>query len=214
MKDKTHMQLGGESEIVEIDESFIGGKNKNRRWDKKVKQSQGRSHKDKTPVFGILQREHAEIIHRPNKIEPNKIVREKIVTKPAKLIAIVVPNTKGKTLRPILYNKVARNTIVVSDEWKAYRGIDGVYHHEIVDHSRSQYVNECGFTTNTMEGAWAILKRTIMGAYHKIDRKHLQRYADEFSYRYNTRNLTDSEKFNQSQVEGRLSYRQLTGRAA
>ncbi len=209
MKDMLELQVGGENEIVEVDETFVGGKNKNRRWDKKVKQSQGRSFKDKTPVFGILQRQEYDTIKRQHKVIPTKTVIEKIITRPAKLIAIVIPNTKGKTLKPLLYERVKEGTIVVSDEWKAYNGISRVFNHQVVDHKRSQYVNESGFTTNTLEGAWSILKRAIIGTYHKADRIHLQRYADEFSYRYNTRHLSDVERFNSSNINCRLTYKQL-----
>lgn len=214
MKDTSGVKIGGEGEIIEADETFVGGKNKNRHWDKKVEHSGGRSFKDKTPVFGMLQKEHSETITRPHKVIPSKIVVEKIVTKPAKLISIVVPNTKGKTLKPILYNRVQKGTIVVTDEWKAYNGIHGVFHHEIVDHKSSEYVNECGFTTNAMEGGWSILKRSIIGVYHKVDKKHLQRYVDEFSFRYNTRHLSDIERFNSTHLNCRLTYNQLVRRKA
>lgn len=183
LKQKALKKIEG---LVQIDETFVGGKNKNRRWDKKVKYSQGRSFKDKTPVLGML--------------DDTGNVR-----------AVVIPNTKAKTIKPLLYQHIEKGTTVVTDEWKAYRGIDFRYNHEIVDHKRSQYVNECGFTTNSIEGAWSHLKRMIIGIYHKVSRKHLQKYCNEFEYRYNTRKLEDGDRFTvaMSKIECRLKYKDL-----
>jgi len=183
MKEKGFLpSMGG---IVEVDETFVGGKNKNRHWDKKVKNSQGRSFKDKTPVLGILQR--------------NSNIR-----------CIVIPDTKAETIQPIVADSVEMGSTLMTDEWKAYKGLDVIYNHQIVDHGRGQYVNgEC--YTNGIENFWSILKRGIIGIYHKTTRKHLQLYCDEFTYRYNNRKLTDSERFHLSisQVEGRLKYKDL-----
>ena len=75
----------------------------------------------------------------------------------------------------------------------------------------SQYVVN-GFHTNTFEGYWSLLKRGILGIYHSVGPKHLHRYCHEFSYRYNTREFTESSRFDQSitQAQGkRLKYRKL-----
>ena len=84
--------------VVEIDETFIGGKNKNRHWDKKVPHSQGRSWKDKTPVLGMLERGGS-------------------------LITQVVSNTQQKTIEPIIKTSIGKNTNVYTDEWFAYRDL-------------------------------------------------------------------------------------------
>lgn len=170
--------------LIQIDETFVGGKNKNRRWDKKVKYSQGRSFKDKTPVIGML--------------DDNGRVQTKVVR-----------DTKAHTLQPIIRRIVEPNSIIVTDEWKAYNGLSDKYEHTIVDHKRSQYVNDQGFTTNGIEGVWSHFKRMIIGVYHKTSRKHLQKYCDEFTFRYNVRSISDFEKFQQSfqKVEGRLKCR-------
>lgn len=172
--------------LIQIDETFVGGKNKNRRWDKKVKYSQGRSFKDKTPVLGMLDDS-------------------------GNIKTIVISDTKASTIQPIVRKMIDRNSIIVTDEWKAYRGLENEYTHFVVDHGRSQYVNENGFTTNSLEGAWSHLKRMIIGVYHKVSRKHLQRYCDEFAFRYNTRNVTDSQRFKLAlmQVESRLRYKDV-----
>lgn len=69
------------------------------------------------------------------------------------------------------------------------------YLHEKVAHSLGEYVNERGFHTNTIEGFWSILKRGITRIYHLVTAKYLPKYCKEFVYRYNTRELTDGERF-------------------
>ena len=147
---------------VQIDETFVGGKNKNRHWDKKVKNAQGRSFKDKTPVFGMKQTD-------------------------GKVVAKVVENTKAKTLSKEIRKTIKVGSTIYSDEWN-YGNLSRRYHHEFVDHSRKQYVVG-QVTTNAIESFWAVLKRGIIGVYHFVSRKHLQKYVDEFVFRHNTRNL-------------------------
>jgi hypothetical protein len=86
-----------------------------------------------------------------------------------------------------------------------------VYKHEIVDHRAKEYVNDCGFTTNSIEGFWSLLKRGIIGIYHMVTRKHLQKYVDEFVFRYNTREENTAGRFNLmlANTEYRLTYKQL-----
>ena len=153
-----------------LDETFVGGKNKNRHHDKKVAQSQGRSFKDKTPVLGMMS---------------NGMVRTQ-----------VVESTSARHIQPHLLKHIPANTTIVTDEWHAYNGLDNIYTREVVDHSRGQYVNDCGFTTNALEGFWSHLKRGIIGIYHNTSRRHLQGYADEFAFRYNTGLCSDPARFN------------------
>lgn len=153
-----------------FDETFVGGKNKNRHADKKVKNSQGRSFKDKTPVLGMMS---------------NGKVRTQ-----------VVESTSAKHIQPHIIKQVPTGTTIITDEWHAYNGMEAHYLREIVDHSRKQYVNDCGFTTNPLEGFWSHFKRGIIGIYHNTSRRHLQGYADEFAFRYNTRLDKDGSRFN------------------
>lgn len=156
--------------VVQVDETFVGGKNKNRHWDKKVKNSQGRSFKDKTPVVGLLSEGNVK--------------------------CVVVDDTKSNSIHPVVINNVKPGSILVSDEWPAYSGLSKLYQHEIVDHGRGQYVNANGFTTNSIEGFWSQFKRTLGGTYIKVSRKHLQKYCNEITYRFNTRMMNIEEKFN------------------
>jgi len=173
---------------IQIDETFVGGKNKNRHKDKKVENSQGRSAKDKTPVFGLMN--HGQVTTE------------------------VVPDTKATTLKPIITEMVQKGAIVVTDEWGAYNGLGENYQHEVLKHNADEFVNENGFHTNSIEGFWSLLKRGIFGIYHQVSPKHLNRYCDEFSYRYNTRGAKDNERFSNSltHTEGRLTYKQLTSK--
>lgn len=173
--------------IVTVDETFVGGKNKNRHRDKKVPFSQGRSYKDKTPVFGI-------------------ICNGFLVTK-------VIPNTKSCTLKPIIYNLVEKDSTIVSDEWKGYTGLDREYNHVVVNHMIKQYSNN-GMSSNNVENFWSHFKRGIYGVYHKVDKKHLHRYASEFTYRFNMRSLSEVERFENVILKTeniRLTYRGLVG---
>ena len=196
---------------VQLDETFVGGKNKNRHADKKVKNSQGRSFKDKTPVMGMLEQQEVEYIERPHKVIPGRTVKEKIVIKPSHLVCHVVADTKMQTLQPIIRAAVKKGSILISDEWFAYRGLNNAYTHHVVDHAAKNYVTEDGFTSNALEGSWAQLKRSIIGIYHKTSRKHLHRYVSEFTFRYNNRTLKAQPQFDCviANMEIRLKYKDL-----
>jgi len=173
---------------VECDETFIGGKNKNRHKDKKVAQSQGRSFKDKVPVMGMLQRD-------------------------GKMNAFVVNDTKRKSIQPLIYKYVSTDTRLITDEWLAYTGLGKDYDHRIIDHSKKEYVSLQDNTihTNNIEGSWNILKRSVSGMYNHVSKKHLQKYVDEFVYRFNLRKVSDQEKFRYllSNSNVRTKYREL-----
>lgn len=171
--------------VVEIDETFVGGKNRNRHWDKKVPQSQGRSFKDKTPVFGMLQRS-------------------------GKIIAKVVVDTKVKSLRPHIERYIAKGSTICTDEWN-YGNLNEHYSHQQVFHAAKVYAIGENHT-NTIEGFWSIMKRGIVGVYHLTSRKHLQRYVNEFTFRYNTRKISEKERFDLllQNTGRRLKYADLT----
>jgi transposase-like protein len=197
--------------VVSSDESFVGGKNKNRHHDKKVPHCEGRAFIDKTPVLGLMQAEVREFVERPHKVIPGKTVKEKIIISNSVVKCWVIPDTKKNTIQPIVRANVKPGSVLVSDEWSAYRGLNDVYRHEVVDHGRSQYVNLAGYSSNNMECAWASLKRSIIGIYHQVSRKHLEKYVHEFTFRQNYRNFGV-----QQQIEGiitnmvcRLKYKDL-----
>jgi transposase-like protein len=165
---------------VQIDETYVGGKNKGRIW-----QNQGRSLKQKIPVVGMLTDD--------------------------KVYALVVKNADGNTLKGIVYAFIKPGATVVTDGWKGYCGISNMYNHKIVEHSKGSYVNKEGFHTNGIEGFWSHLKRGIKGIYHSVSHKYLQYYCNEFAYRYNTRKISDGERFIQftTSMHKRLRYSNL-----
>lgn len=172
--------------VIQADESFIGGKNKNRHASKKVEDSQGRSVKDKTPVLGVMQTG-------------------------GKVHLSVIPDTKAKTIKPIIQDMVANGSILVTDEWHAYKGLARNYAHVVVNHKENQYVSGA-FHTNSIENFWSLLKRGIYGIYHQVSPKHLHRYCDEFAYRFNSRTISSGERFNFSLGNAdnkKLTYKQL-----
>jgi transposase-like protein len=158
---------------VEADESFYGGKNKNRHADKKVKNSQGRSFKDKTPIVGLIERG-------------------------GKMTAVVVKDTKRETIQPIIKRFVAKGSTLISDDWMGYDGINSHVNHYSIKHSDKGYKHDFGkeIHTNNIEGAWKIMKNSLRDMYNSVSRKHLQQYVDEFVFRYNTRKIQSGERFN------------------
>lgn len=170
---------------VEIDETYVGGKKKNRHADKKVEFAQGRSHKDKAPVLGMIERG-------------------------GKLVAMKVDDVKGTTLSPQIIKAVKDSAKIYTDEWLGYKGLQRIYDHSFIKHNEGQYVNG-RVHTNTIEGFWSLLKRGIFGIYHFTSKKHLQKYVDEFVFRYNGRNLNTQMRFNEmlSNTENRLTYKAL-----
>lgn len=174
--------------VISADESFFGGKNKNRHADKKVPESQGRSVKDKTPVLGMMQTG-------------------------GKVHLSVVPDTKATTLKPVIEKMVAEGSIIVTDEWRGYSGLSKQYSHVVINHKDNEYVRGA-FHTNNIEGFWSLLKRGIYGIYHQVSPKHLHRYCDEFAYRFNSRKATSTDRFDVSlkNVQGRLTYKDLTSK--
>ena len=172
-------------DVVEVDETYIGGKNKNRHNSKKVKNAQGRSLKDKSAVVGMVQRQ-------------------------GKVNAHHVPDTKTKTLTEQIVKYVKETAQLYTHDWMGYNKVAKMYNHDFVNHGISEYVQGDVYT-NTIEGFWAGLKRGVLGIYHSWSKKYLQDYVDEFVFRYNTRDYSDSERFNLliSNACVRTKYREL-----
>jgi transposase-like protein len=159
------------SEIVEIDETYVGGKLRedNRdELDKKIEgKYRGRGSK-KTPVVGVIEREtkqvHAEVM------KPNSIGQK----------------LTGQQLLGLVDKTTAQGTTVITDSFKSYNILDWDYDHKTVNHSKGQYVAEGNVHTNNIENFWSIVKRSYIGVYHKMSEKYLQRYIDEACYRRNS----------------------------
>jgi len=122
----------------------------------------GRGAAGKTKVFGMLER------------EGNVMTR-------------VVPDMKTHTLGTIIDEKIDKGTMISSDEWIAYKDLsENGYQHGTVNHSEKQYVNGIHHT-NSLEGFWSQLKRSIRGTHIHVSKKHMAKYLGEFEYRYNMR---------------------------
>ena len=109
------------------------------------------------------------------------------------MVVKVVDQTTGEHLKPIIRNYVRTDATICTDGHGAYKNLDREFKdHGIVQHDRDEYVRGI-YHTNTMEGFWSQFKRGIIGVYHHVSPQHLQRYADEFSFRYNSRKITDKD---------------------
>jgi len=176
--------LGGEGKTVEFDETYIGGKEKNKHANKRHGVGGGFG---KEIVFALVERGGS--------------VRSRHV-----------PSVTGKTLRPILMEQLDAASAVMSDDGGARVGRD-YPKHQAVNHSIGEYVRGDAHT-NTIEGYFSIMKRGIVGTYHHVSPQHLKRYLAEFDFRYNTRSalgVEDQERpgscARRHQESKRLTYR-------
>lgn len=152
------------SGIVEVDETYIGGKAKNMHKSERERKIQGRGAVGKAMVLGAIQRGGGV-----------RLTVEK--------------RNDRETLHKFIKAALADNTeCIMTDNWPAYDGCgDENTRRETVDHHRGEYVRGEAHT-NAVESVWSLFKRSIVGAYHQVSEKHLDRYLDEFEFRFNNRN--------------------------
>jgi transposase-like protein len=185
--------LSGE---VEMDEAYIGGRDANKHASKRSKALTGKgaqgfgSKYSKAPVVGMVERG-------------------------GQLRAITTKDTGSKTLMTLARKHIDISSTVYTDEHMPYRTLPKLgFKHESVNHGVKEFINGMA-NTNTAESFWSHLKRGINGIYHHVSPKHLQMYCDEYSYRWNTRDMTDGERFEAwfGHVNGkRLQYKTLTAK--
>lgn len=154
--------------IVEADETYIGGKNENRHQDKKKPGGQGGS--NHTTVIGVLQRN-------------------------GNVVAKKAPDNTNKTLKRFIKENVAKGSTLSTDEHRGYNGLNVSYNHIRVNHKRKQYVKGVAHT-NSLEGFWSLFKRGIVGQYHQISDRYVDKYLNEFCFRYSNRNVDSNVTFN------------------
>jgi transposase len=151
-----------EGSSVEMDETYVGGKRKNKHGNRGIQR--GRDNDGKTPVFGMVERG-------------------------GRVIAKVTPDAKAATIFPIIAERVLPQTTVYTDDYPIYDKLSlhaNCYQHHRIQHNQKIYVMG-NVHTQTIEGFWSLVKRGIGGVYHSVSRKYLQTYLDEYSFRYNRR---------------------------
>ncbi|MBS0363948.1 MAG: IS1595 family transposase [Proteobacteria bacterium] len=174
--------LGGDAP-VEADETFVGGLEKNKHADKRLKNNGGTG--GKTIVMGLLERG-------------------------GELRAGVIDNVQAGSLQDVVRHHVEPGSTLYTDDAYGYRGLAKDFDHHTVQHKAKRYVDGEAHT-QSIEGVWALLKRQIIGIHHWVSPKHLDAYVSEMTFRYNRREMPKGERVNDllSQVEGPLPYKVL-----
>jgi transposase-like protein len=189
MQTRSFMKVGGPGSEVEVDETFVGGAARFMHTDKHHRRITATGSKDKTPIFGILERG-------------------------GEVRAAVVPNRKKKALHGEIKKHVAAGSAIYSDALMSYQDLKPTYAHQVIDHAESYVDGQ--IHTNGLENFWSLLKRGIKGTYVSVEPFHLFRYLDEQVFRYNFRKLAhDGLRFEHvaSHIIGkRLTYAEVTGK--
>ena len=184
--------LGGEGKTVEADETYVGGKERNKH----------RSKRSRDNIGGVGKEAVFSLVERGGKVRSHHVA-----------------NVSAANLRPILNAQLkdAKKTRLMTDGEGQYRLVASMFaSHETVNHGIGEYVRGDAHT-NTIEGYFSILKRGITGVYHHVSQEHLKRYLAEFDFRYNERSalgVEDAERADRALVgvKGkRLTYRTTSG---
>lgn len=182
-REKEHIVLNG---IVEMDETYMG-----RKFHSEMKPQDF----DFTPSWPRIERKGCVF---------------GMIERGGKLVVKVFEGKDSAGIKKSILKHVNKAAWIYTDDAYLYRrGLEG-YKRESVTHSKREYVRG-DVSTNQIENFWGVMKRGIYGIYHQVSYKHLHRYCDEFSYRYNSRTLQDNNRFiiTLGRTKGRLKYCQL-----
>jgi transposase-like protein len=162
--------LGVGGGTVETDETWVGGKPRKRTGKHQPGTRQAKPSPTKTRVVGLVERGGRARAH-------------------------VVPDLTGPTLKAAIRAHVDPSARLMTDENHAYIGLGKEFSggHEVVNHSAGEYARGDA-TTNTVEGFFGLFKRGVMGSFHHISEKHMDRYLNEFSFRWDLRKASDGER--------------------
>ena len=122
-----------------------------------------------------------------------------------------VKRVDGETLKRAVVENVEPGSIVMTDEHRGYNGIGETYRHRASTTPTGEYVKWYYIHTNGIEGAWSHFKRQVIGVHHWLSEAHLQRYLDEFAWRWNRREMNEGPRVNDllNHTAGRLTYKEL-----
>ncbi len=163
-------KVGGGGQVVEVDETYVGGKMKNMTHKKRKALGQKGANANKSMVMGYLVRGGE--------------------------LRLQVVEDKKAVLKSVLDNVDSDSVLLTDMSGSYHHAKDHFVAHETVDHGKQEYVRNKTIHTNSIEGVFSMFDRMVIGTYHNISPKHMQKYANELSFRFNTRDINGCSRFN------------------
>lgn len=168
---------------IEVDETYTGGKSKNMHAKERAQRKQ---YRNKAAIVGVLKRN-------------------------GELRAAHIVSPTHKKIQNTVRDNVSTDARLITDGAGYYKALKSEYNHFTVNDANGEYVR-ADIHTNSIESVWALFKRQLIGTHHWVSKKHLQRYIDEMTWRFNRRSNGEGQRVNNllGQVSGRLTYMELT----